>query len=80
MKDFKDVERGIRLCEKEIDTLADQLSQKELALRLEVDRLRLGLEAIRRYLAEREPGFPEAYRTLKRRIVQEVDDEQDQDA
>lgn len=73
MKDMKDVERGIRLCEKEIDTLADQLSQKEMALRLEVDRLRLGLEAIKRYLADRDPGFAESYRTLKRRIVQEVE-------
>lgn len=72
MKDLKDLDRSLKLCEKELDTLADQLSQKELALRLEVDRLRLGLEAIRRYLAEKDPGFPEAYRTCKRRIMQEV--------
>jgi hypothetical protein len=75
MKDLKDVEREIRLWEKEIDTLADQFAQKELALRMEVDRLRLGFEAVRRYLAEQDPGFPEAYRTLKRRIVQEVERE-----
>lgn len=75
MKDVKDLERDLRLCEKELDTLADQLSQKELALRLEVDRLRLGLEAIRRYLAERDGAFGETYRRLKRRIVQEVEGE-----
>jgi len=72
MKDLKDLDRGLKLCEKELDTLADQLSQKELSLRLEVDRLRLGIEAVRRYLAEKDPGFPEAYRTFKRRIMQEV--------
>jgi septation ring formation regulator EzrA len=76
MRDLKDLERNLRLCEKELDTLADQLSQKELALRLEVDRLRLGLEGVRRYLAERDPGFPEAYRNLKRRIMQEVGGEE----
>lgn len=76
MKDLKEVERNLKLCEKELDTLADQLSQKELALRLEVDRLRLGLEGIRRYLSEKDPGFPEAYRTWKRRIMQEVEGEE----
>ncbi len=73
MKELKDVERSIRLCEKELDTLTDQFSQKELALRLEVDRLRLGLEAVRRYLGQRDPGFPEAYRALKRQIMQQVE-------
>ena len=72
MKDLKDLERQIRLCEKEIDTLADQVSQKEAALRLELDRLRLSLEAVRRYLQARDPSFSETYRTLKRRILQEV--------
>ncbi len=76
MKDLKDLERNLKLCEKELDTLADQLSQKELSLRLEVDRLRLGLEGIRRYLTEKDPGFPEAYRNLKRRIMQEVGGEE----
>jgi hypothetical protein len=72
MKDLKDVERTVRLCEKEIDTLADQLAQKEALLRLEVDRLRLGLEAVRRWLTEKDPEFEEGYRTLQRRIMQEV--------
>ena len=73
MKDVKDLEREVRLCEKEVDTLADQFTQRETALRLEVDRLRLGLEAVKRYLTERDSGFPEAYRTLTRRIMQEVE-------
>ena len=73
MKDLKDVERALRLNEKELDTLADQLSQKELALRMEVDRLRLGVEALRRYLEAKDPEFGESYRTLKRRIMQEVE-------
>ncbi|GAB4277739.1 MAG: hypothetical protein Kow0092_33550 [Deferrisomatales bacterium] len=73
MTEWKDLERGLRLCEKEIDTLADQLSQREMALRLEGDRLRLGLEAIRRYLAGKDPDFPDTYRTLKRRIIQDVE-------
>lgn len=76
MKDLKELERNLKLSEKELDTLADQLSQKELALRLEVDRLRLGLEGIRRYLAEKDPNFPETYRTVKRRIMQEVEGEE----
>lgn len=76
MKDLKELERSLKLSEKELDTLADQLSQKELALRLEVDRLRLGLEGIRRYLAEKDPSFPETYRTWKRRIMQEVEGEE----
>ena len=77
MKDMKDVERGIRLCEKEIDTLADQMSQKDMALRMEVDRLRLSFEAVRRYLSGKDPEFEENYRTLKRRIVQEVESEEE---
>ncbi len=72
MQDLKGLERTVRLCEKEIDTLADQLARSETALRMEVDRLRLGLAALRRYLAERDPGFQDAYHTHVRRIMQEV--------
>lgn len=73
MSTLKDLERVVRLCEKEIGTLADQLGQGETALRLEADRLRLGLEALKRYLAEKDPGFPEAYRRTRRQIMREVE-------
>jgi hypothetical protein len=72
MSSLKDFERNVRLCEKEIDTLADQLAQKETSLRLEVDRLRLGLEALKRYLADKDPNFPEIYLKNKRQIMREV--------
>ena len=75
MSSLKDLERVARLSEKEIDTLADQVAQKEAALRLEVDRLRLGLEALKRYLSEKDPAFSDAYRKNKRRIMREVEDE-----
>ncbi len=70
---LKDMERDIRLCQKEIDTLADRISQREMSLRLEVERLRQGLEALRLYLAERDPSFEDAYRALKRTVAQEVE-------
>ena len=75
MSSLKDLERVARLSEKEIDTLADQLAQKESFLRLEVDRLRLGLEALKRYLSEKDPAFPDAYRRNKRQIMREVEGE-----
>ena len=70
---LKDLERDLRLCEKEIDGLADQLSQREMSLRLEVERLRQAVEALRRYLAQRDPSFDETYRTLKRAVAREVE-------
>jgi uncharacterized coiled-coil protein SlyX len=75
MSSLKDLERVVRLCEKEIDTLADQLAQKETSLRLEVDRLRLGLEALKRYMTDRDSAFPDAYRRAKRQIMREVEGE-----
>lgn len=72
MSSLKDLERSTRLYDKEIDTLADQLAQKESFLRLEVDRLRLGLEAIKRYLAARDPGFLDTYRRHKRQLLRDV--------
>ncbi len=72
MSSLKDLERSTRLYDKEIDTLADQLAQKEAFLRLEVDRLRLGLEAIKRYLSARDSGFLDTYRRHKRQLLREV--------
>ena len=72
MKDLKDVERDIRLCEKEIDTLTDQISQRESALRLEVDRLRHDLDALSRYLAHRDPEFETIYRAFARSASREA--------
>jgi len=46
--------------------------KKEVALRLELDRLPLPVEAARCYLQARDPSFPETYRTLKGRILQGV--------
>ena len=70
---LKDLERDIRLCEKEIDGLADQISQREMTLRLDVERLRQGVEALRRYLVQRDPSFDETYWALKRSVAREVE-------
>ena len=60
MTSVKDLERCARLFEKEVATLADQVAERESSLRIEIDRLRLDLEAIKGYLAERDPSFTEA--------------------
>lgn len=79
MNSLKDLERSTRLYEKEIDTLADQLAQKESFLRLEVDRLRLGLEAVKRYLAARDPNFLDTYRRHKRHLLREVGEAEEEE-
>ena len=79
MSSLKDLERSNRLYEKEIDTLADQLAQKESFLRLEVDRLRLGLEAIKRYLAARDPSFLDTYRRHTRQLLREVGEPEEEE-
>jgi uncharacterized coiled-coil protein SlyX len=74
MTSVKDLERCARLYEKEIAALADQLAEKESTLRFEVDRLRVSVEAIVRYLAERDASFPEAYGGEKGRRPQPLGD------
>lgn len=78
MTSVKDLERCARLYEKEIATLADQMAEKESALRLEVDRLRAGLEAVRRYLERSDPSFADAYRRERTSLLpspEEPDDD-----
>lgn len=64
MKDFKEVERSLKLCEKEIDALADQFSRKEEGLFAEVAGLRRDIEAVKLYLKRRDPSFPELFQKL----------------
>ena len=74
MSSLKDLERCTRLYEKEIDSLADQLSQKEAALRQEVDQLRLGHEALKRYLGARDSGFLDTYHRHKAQLLRDAGD------
>jgi len=68
MKDFKEAERSLKLCEKEIDALADQFFKKEEVIHSEVACLRLELEAVKLYLARSDPSFSEVYQNISQRI------------
>ncbi len=67
MGSLKDLERSARLCEKEIETLTDRLAQQEASLKLEVERLRAELDAVLRYLSERDPALFDALRAAGQR-------------
>jgi hypothetical protein len=73
MKNELEIEKKIRLLEKEIGLLGEGSDKVKFDLEEEGDKLRLDIEALRMTLEELVPGFQEKFLSVKRSVLKEVD-------
>ncbi len=71
------LEEEINRLQKELQLSGGDVDRRLLDLRVEIDRLRLELTAIRKFLGAANPAFAEMYPRILEQTIQEIDPELD---
>jgi len=70
-----ELEERVRLIEREVNLLGDDIERLKLDIEEAIDTVRLEIQAIKMTLGELLPGFEERFRVIRDRVVREIDPE-----
>jgi hypothetical protein len=70
-----ELEEKVRLLEKEVGILGDDVERMRLDVKEAIDLLRIELESLKLILKESVPDFPEKFQKVKEIVLREIDPE-----
>jgi hypothetical protein len=70
-----EIEERVRLLEKEVNLIGDDIERLRLDLEETVDKLKLEIQAIKMTLRELLPGFEKRHSTIRESVIREIDPE-----
>jgi len=71
----RELEEKIKLIDKEIDFQVNELVNTKRALNSEIDKMKIEIEAMKRFMSEFHSEFKGSYSRIKEIVVHEVDPE-----